>query len=206
MFDAGAGLELVAAGHLGGYVVGPYGDPATYYPELWQWLVEERKVQSVVDVGCGEGHAVRFFEGLGVEAVGIDGVSQEHPRILRHDYTLGPWSPSFLREGPEGPWRDDRCDLVWSCEFVEHVEERFLPNFLATFGAGHYVLMTHADPGQLGHHHVNCRSSDYWVGTMAAVGYRLDSQLTAQTRELAGHNTDQWNHYVRSGLAFARCQ
>ena len=45
--------------HLGGYIVG--GDDATYYPHLWDWLVSARGVKSVVDVGCGEGHAARYF-------------------------------------------------------------------------------------------------------------------------------------------------
>lgn len=95
-------------------------------------------------------------------------------------------------------------DLVWSCEFVEHVEEQFVRNFLATFACAKYVLMSHALPGQDGHHHVNCRSADYWIGALAAIGYKHDETLTQVTRELAAQNTVPWNHYKRSGLAFIR--
>jgi hypothetical protein len=45
--------------HLGGYVEG--GDPATYYPDLWKWFVETLMVRSVIDVGCGDGVALKYF-------------------------------------------------------------------------------------------------------------------------------------------------
>ena len=192
--------QYVERGHLGGYVAG--GDPATFYPELWTWLVKDYGIRSVVDVGCGEGHAVIYFESLGIDTIGIDGIAQEHPRVLQHDYTEGRYRHSFLRDGPEGPWRDDRCDLIWCCEFVEHIEERFIPNFLWTFSSAKLVLMTHAGPGQVGYHHVNCQEANYWIGVMAAIGFSFDAELTARTRTIAGANTEIGNHYRRSGLAF----
>jgi SAM-dependent methyltransferase len=179
---------LTVAPHLGGYV--PGGDTATWYPELWRWVVETRGVRSIIDVGCGDGQALSFFREFGCEVCGIDGVPQDDPAIVEHDYTDGPYRP--VR----------RFDLAWCCEFVEHVDEPHIPNFLATFDAADVVLLTHADPGQQGHHHVNCRTSDYWKGVMAAAGFRFDDQLTAITRAFAQANDSPWNHYARSGLAF----
>lgn len=177
-------------GHLGGYVIG--GDEATYYPDLWRWLVEERRVDSMLDVGCGEGHALSFFRDLGCKVEGIDGVPQADPAISTWDFTLGPW-----------PIRPDRSyDLIWSCEFVEHVEEGYAMNFLDTFTTAPLVLLTHALPGQSGYHHVNCRPAEYWRGAMAAIGYREDTDLTILTRALAGHNDSPWNHYAQRGMAF----
>lgn len=212
------------APHLGGYV--PGGDAATMYPMLWHWLVAERGVCSVLDVGCGDGAALAAFQKLGCCTLGIDGVPQESASIATHDYTAGPFdlsvcpacghahSPASCGGDPSGVCGTDGCgcgvgrlsryDLVWSCEFVEHVEARYLPNFLATFRLGDLVLLTHAEPGQEGHHHVNCQPAGYWRGAMAAIGYREDSGLTRVTRALAGANPSAWNHYARSGLAFVR--
>src|SRR5262245_38306320 len=176
--------------HLGGYIVG--GDDATFYPDLWRWLVEKEGVRSVVDVGCGEGHALRYFRDLGCRVKGIDGVHQDDPDITEHDYTQ---CPLALFD----PW-----DLVWSCEFVEHVEERFMPNFLSTFHRAPLILMTHAGAGQQGWNHVNSQPPEYWIGVMAAMGYALDYNLTNQTRALASMNTSPYNHFRRSGLAFVR--
>lgn len=181
--------EFVTDRHLGGYIRG--GDPATYYPDLWRWLVDDQ-IDRVIDIGCGDGQAVKFFQDEICFVVGVDGMEQENPAIVVHDYTTGPYQP------------DDRFDLAWCCEFVEHVEERYVPNFLATFQCADLVLMTHAFPGQPGHYHVNCQEPDYWKGVMAAIGYEYDHILTYGTRDLARMNESPWNHYVRSGMAFKR--
>lgn len=189
--------EFYVDRHLGGYIIG--GDPATYFPELWRWLVDEYGVRSVIDVGCGEGHALDYFrEELGCSVVGIDGVAQGKASILAHDYTTGP-----LPNEDNVPFVS-RADLVWSCEFVEHVEERYVPNFLATFQRADLVLMTHAGPGQPGHHHVNCQHADYWIGAMAASGFRHDADLTRRARARAELNRNPINHFARSGLVFRR--
>jgi len=182
--------NTVTAEHLGGYV--PGGDPATRYPELWDWFVREHGVRSVLDVGCGDGVAVDHFAALGCRVRGIDGVPQDHPLIVEHDYANGPYVPS-------GSW-----DLAWSCEFVEHVAEEHAPNYLATFRAAKLVLMTHADPGQQGWHHVNCRPASYWIRLFAGTGFVLDDGLTLTTRELACANPSPLNHYARSGLVFVQ--
>jgi hypothetical protein len=177
--------------HLGGYIEG--GDDATRYPDLWQWLVQDYQCHSVIDVGCGEGDALRFFLGAGaVEVLGVDGIDQPGDLIVQHDFTAGTFN------------LDRRFDLCWCCEFVEHVEERYLPNVMSAFFQAEIVLMTHAFPGQVGHHHVNCRPADYWVGAMAANGHQYDHTLTVITRDLAATNLHPLNHYVRSGLAFRR--
>lgn len=181
---------MVTDGHLGGYVVG--GDAATYYPGLWDWLVSVWEVGSAIDVGCGEGHAVSWFRERGCEVLGVDGIEQDDKDIFTHDYTTGPFQT------------DEDYDLAWSCEFVEHVEERYVPNFLATFACARYVLMTHGEPGQPGWHHVNNQPDDYWKGALASVGYEFDAVLTAQARGFASMNTDPYNHFRRSGLAFRR--
>src|SRR5205085_7057527 len=100
--------------HLGGNVHG--GDAMTFYPELWNWLVERFSVRSVVDIGCGEGHALVEFGKRGLRVVGIDG--HRHNVIetanrglicMLHDFTKGV------------PALDEEFDLGWCCEFVDHV-------------------------------------------------------------------------------------
>src|SRR5262249_196054 len=144
------------------------------------------------DVGCGEGHAARYFADHGCDVVGIDGVWQlsQNWRFTMHDYTEGPLA---LR---------DPIDLIWSCEFVEHVEERYIHNFLTTFTAAGMVAMTPAEPGQPGYHHVNCRSADYWKGALAGIGFLCDDELTRQARNRAQMNGNPINHFSRSGLVF----
>lgn len=184
-------FKQVQEPHLGGYIVG--GDPATWYPELWRWLIDSCGVSSMLDVGCGEGHALEFFHGAGCDVHGVEGVLQDSPLIVQHDYTTGPYRPprSF--------------DLVWACEFVEHVEEKHLANFIVTFQAARrLLLMTHAYPGQGGYHHVNEQDENYWIPRIERAGFHYEEELTSTTRRLSESNASPWNHYRRSGLAFRR--
>jgi SAM-dependent methyltransferase len=176
--------EFITDGHLGGYVAG--GDPDCMYPEMWAWLVERERIEGVLDVGCGDGAALAAFRALGCVVLGIDGVPQDDEDIVEHDFTAGPWKDS------------DSYDLVWSCEFVEHVERRYIENFLPAFQQAPLVLMTHATPGQPGWHHVNCQDSTWWQGIMLEIGYRVDENLTAETRQRAH------GYYAATGLAFRR--
>jgi len=198
-------LTNVDEGHLGGYVraipaprrgtvATAHGDPLTWYPLLWQWLIEDLGVRSMLDVGCGEGHAARFFRDAGCEVLGVDGSLQARGESVIpgchavHDFVDGPFIPqrSF--------------DLVWSCELVEHVEERFSHNVLAAFAASRrYLLMTFAPSGQPGWHHVNCQEESYWVDKVGRLGFGLDRERTDRARELAGGG-----HFGARGLVFVR--
>ncbi len=190
----------VVDGHLGGYVEG--GDPNTTYPAMWEWLAETyANLGPMLDVGCGDGATLAYFRTLGVDGVGVDGIAQHEERILQHDFTKGPWptpgswfgSVEFLGFG-----------LVWSCEFVEHVAEEYVENFLSAFLLGRLVLMTHALPGQGGHHHVNCQTAAYWIRKLASISYALDVPLTARLRALAAQEDipAEGNYFARTGLAF----
>jgi hypothetical protein len=188
--------------HLGGHV--PGGDPATFYPALWSWLVRERGVRTVLDVGCGpDAVAVKFFRSEGADAVGVDGVRGDRDLVLPLDFA----QPTRLElRRLADLWHGTPPDLVWCCEFVEHVEETHLPQVLAVISRCELLLLTHAEPGQLGHHHVNCQPSPYWVGALAASGMRLDQGLTDVTRQLAAFNPHPLNHFVRSGMAFTQAR
>lgn len=176
----------------GGYIFG--GDPATYFPELWTWMVQEWGINSVLDVGCGEGHALRFFEGLGCNVRGFDLVKQPTELIVQHDFSKGPYTP------------EEEYDLIWTCEFVEHVSAEHARNLISALRKGKRVVMTHAFPGQGGIGHVNCQPSTYWIGFMNAAGFVWNETETAITRAIARANTSPWNHYVRAGLVFSRVE
>ncbi len=97
-------------GHLGGYVRASrkpapsglridHGDPATWSPKLWRWAVDRLKLESVLDIGCGEGHCARFFRDLGCDVMGIDGSKQaKRDSVIGdahviHDFVNGPYHP-----------------------------------------------------------------------------------------------------------------
>lgn len=192
-------LDIVQDGHLGGYARAnekyPHGDPDTWFPELWQWLIDRFGVKSVLDVGCGEGHAVKWFLDQGIHAVGVEGshlAIENSPcpdAIIRHDFTN--YSPMFTQ------FTD--YDLIWACEFVEHIEAQYTKNFIPALLLGKVLAMTHAFPGQPGYNHVNCQETVYWVNVIEANGFRYDHEATIESRRF-----DAYSHWQRSGLIFRR--
>ena len=145
-------------------------------------------------MGCGEGHCARFFKDLDCDVFGIDGSKQaKRDTVIPdshvvHDFVLGPYVPQRA------------FDLVWSCEFVEHVEERYSKNFLTTFSCSRrYIMMTYAAPGQPGWHHVNCQPATYWVAKLSELGFAFEPDLTQQSRVIC-----EPGHYQDRGLVFVR--
>lgn len=155
--------------HLGGHDGNTHMDAA-----VLDYLVARYGAKRLLDVGCGPGGVVKLARQRGLCATGIDGdpaVAAES--VVTHDYTQGPLA-----------WPEP-VDLVWSVEFVEHVEEKFSENFRATFLAGRHLFLTHALPGQGGHHHVNERPPEYWIGLLRSDGWVLDTEATSDVKRIA---------------------
>tara|TARA_Y100000356_G_scaffold56518_1_gene45685 strand:- start:395 stop:1000 length:606 start_codon:yes stop_codon:yes gene_type:complete len=186
------GQVSVLEGHLGGFYTTV--DKASHCPEMFKYLIENLDINSVLDIGCGMGYQMQEFMKYCDEVVGVDGSeyatsnSPVKESIFKHDFSVGELET------------EDRFDLCWCCEFVEHVKEEFRDNFLSSFAFCKYVAMTHAVPGQGGHHHVNCQPREYWVEHMSRFGFEFDEEMTDQLKELAGKGT----HYGNTGLFFRK--
>lgn len=150
--------------------------------------------RKIIDVGCGLGGQVKLAESLGWESYGVDG-----------DWTVLPKETNFiLNDYTEGsPVITEAVDLVWCVEFLEHVEEKFMDNYMKTFkdSQAKYLIITHAVPGQGGHHHVNCQDKDYWFDAFGKHGFIYDRELTNQIREAS---TMKKPFIARTGLVFKR--
>lgn len=165
--------------HLGGYIINltNHGDPNTYATEVWDWMVDSG-IKSVLDIGCGEGYSTKYFIDKGIECIGIEGGenaiinSPVKNNLILHDYTISNFIPSKT------------FDAIWCCEFVEHVEEKYVENFLETFDYSNQIFMTHAVPGQPGYHHVNCQNSDYWINLIEKRGFIYDNKLSSKLRSI----------------------
>lgn len=196
-------------GHLGGFSLG--GDGGTYYPIMWKYLVDSFNIKSVMDIGCGRGFSAKFFKSLGCEVVGIDGCTYakdltllDEDEFIFHDFTKG---ELIVKNGK-------LYDLGWTCEFVEHVEEQYIKNYMKCVSQCKHLAMTFAHPGQGGHHHVNENTQEYWISKMNEYGFIFDENMTNILRSKA--NDDRLerqnnpkspffiSHFVDRGLFFNR--
>jgi hypothetical protein len=177
--------------HLGGNKLN--GDPCTFAPTSWNYIIKKFDIKTAIDLGSGLGYAAKWFFEQGVDITPVDGlefnVSNSLIPAIRHDLTKGKLEHSSV-------------DFFNCIEVVEHIEEKFLHNLMSTFTLGNYVLITHAIPGQKGWHHVNCRDSNYWIEQFNKYGFEFLEQDSKEIQKLA--EADGAKHVHRNGLLFKK--
>lgn len=210
---------MIEDGHLGG--TAPEGDPDSHYPEMWDWLISEFKLKNVLDVGCGISDSMKYFAEQGLKVWGVEGSKKvmEHSRmpdkVSIHDLTTGPflymngdWGKVDPTDRYDADWHiygeiSNNVfwprDLVWSCEVGEHIEEKFVDNFVQTLTINcRQVLAMCAAPKNCGgYHHVNCQEPQYWIEKIENQGLIYQKDLTIEWRERC-----VGAYFKRSGLIF----
>ena len=178
-----------ASPHLGGNIA--EGDPLTFAPTVWRYVIDRFAVRSVLDLGSGLGYAANYFFRMGVATIAVDGLAGNVRK------SIYPAIEIDLAREPV------RCavDLVHCQEVVEHVAEEHVNNVLASLACGRFIVMSHAEPGQGGFHHVNLQPAGYWIAGMARFGFHLLPEDTARVKRFA--EKDGAYHLARSGLVFA---
>lgn len=143
-------------------------------------ILKARKIDTLVDFGCGTGEYARFFK---------------RHRLVVEAYDGNPWTEQL--SGGIGQVKDlsQRFNLlkqfgcVMSLEVGEHIpaefEQAFLDNLVKHSLDGGLIILSWAVPGQVGDGHVNCQSNDYIIQQMQARGFYLDNTLTNQLRKAA---------------------
>lgn len=176
---------------LGGNV--HHGDPFSFAPHVWKYLIRRFGVRSVLDVGSGEGHAANFFHAeLGCITIAIDGLDENRRGAV---YPIG------IHDLRQGPFRIN-VDLVHCVEMVEHLAEKYVQHLLETLTCGRVLAMTHALPEQGGYHHVNCQPIEYWQNHLARFDFALAVEDTARVRRIA--EKDGAIHFQTSGAVFTK--
>ena len=124
--------------------------------------------KTFIDVGSGPGWQVDIAETLGLSGLGIDGDYTQNPDVI-HDFTLG--EPDIVK---------DEFDIGWSVEFLEHVEEQYVPNFMALFKKCNFIICS-ASPFP-SPRHPNPQPQSYWYEVFAKWGLVYSEELTADMR------------------------
>ena len=172
--------------HLGGHSFKTHIDSG-----ILNFFRDTLDCKTMLDVGCGPGGMVYEANKRGYNAIGIDGdyrLERDNPEyFVLHDFTKGPCNLT------------DTYDLGYSCEFVEHVEEDYVPNFMESFAKCKYVTITYAPPGTKGWHHVNCNTKEYWIDVFKKYNLIFDQELTNEMQKVSSMKRD---FFRKHGLCF----
>lgn len=177
--------------HLGGHANVNHVDSGAL-----KYIQETFDVKSLLDIGCGLGKMGKLCEERNIKYKGIDGdyTIDRAWDVSIHDYTLGP------------RWHNDKkYDLAWSTEFVEHVNEQYIPNYMEDFALCEYALITYAPPNTPGHHHVNCQTQEYWFDIFSKYGFKYNDKHTQKIREVSTMKRGNKKKFVAErGLFFEK--
>ncbi len=171
--------------HLGGHANITHIDEGAFL-----YLSAELKIASMLDVGCSIGGMVKLAQRYGIQSDGIDGdvsVLDKFPEVIIHDFSKGKYHS------------ENAYDLIWSTEFLEHVDAQYISNIFSAYCLSPYVFITHARPGETGFHHVNCQPADYWISVFSSYGYTLSETYTEGVRKAS---TMKRNFVRNSGMVF----
>jgi SAM-dependent methyltransferase len=159
------------------------------------FLLDDCKATSVVDVGCGMGDWIAPLQDkvsvLGIDfSVGAVEKQQLKPEnFMKHDLTkpINSVSPR---------------DVVCSLEVYEHImpehEDTYLSNLMAF--SPRLVVISCAPPGQWGRGHHNPCTKEHVIEKFTALGYEQDEVLTKKFSKLPGLAT----FYRKNTVVFKR--
>jgi len=139
-------------------------------------IIVDLKPRSVLDIGCGTGISLGYFLQHGIAAQGIENsavaISQSavKEKIIRHNLN----QELNLNE---------RFDLVWCFEVIEHIHPDFEGAFLKTLtNHSNRIILSAARPGQGGHGHFNEQEPAYWTRKFSELGYALNEAFTQKLK------------------------
>ena len=128
-------------------------------------IVDQLSIQSVLDVGCGQGAWLSIWQKYGVKNIfGIDG-NYVNNLLIDEQYFL----PHNLDNAFD---LESKFDLVQCLEVVEHLpkdKSRIIIESLIRHGD--VVLFSAATKGQGGDNHINEQSYEYWRSIFSEYEY-----------------------------------
>lgn len=159
-----------------------------------RYLAKKINAKTFLDIGCGPGGQIEIAKTLGLKAQGIDGDPKfsDMKDISVFDFSESKFSKNKLKNIP----KEGFFDIGWSVEFLEHVDEKYIDNFMPAFSLCRFVVITHATPGQGGYHHVNENTFEYWENIFKKSGFSYSSKLTKKIKEKSTMKKKKMNHFL----------
>lgn len=139
---------------------------------LTNWLYNQFKPTSVVDIGCGSGVYLSVLFMSRCDVLGTD--YEENARNLLGD--------SFMQHDLTKPLvLPKKYDLAMSVEVIEHIDKKYQDIVVKSIAdSADTILFSGAKPGQVGENHINCRTRGEWLGEFAKQGVELWIEKTAE--------------------------
>ena len=184
--------------YLGGHLVNE--------TELDRKLINELRkrydIRTVLDIGCGTGLSLDYFEEIGIQAWGVEGnlaILDGPSQIKQHIMVV-----DFTKQWLECPVK---MDLIWCVEVIEHIHPQHESNIIRSIcsNAAQVVFLTAAKPDQPGYNHVNCRPQEYWINKFEGNGLKYVKETNNILARLDDKGSLGMNFLKENGMLFEVC-
>lgn len=162
-------------------------------------LIRIAQPLSVVDVGCGVGTFLNFFNNKGVKRItGLDST-----RYLDLSFLQIPRVNFIDCELHNPPQLNERYDLCISLEVAEHLSKEVSETFIYYLTSlADCVCFSAAIPGQGGKGHINEQWIDFWINLFD----KNDYQAIDCIRPLIWHDLQIFDWYKMNTILFVKNQ
>lgn len=175
--------------HLGGNNI--EGDPYTFSPRVWDYVVNRFAIKSVLDLGSGMGYTAAYFNRRGLHVIAADGLAENVEHAVYPTVKID-LTEHFIKAN---------VDLVHCQEVVEHVDAEHLEKVLTSLANGKFILMTNALPNQGGEGHVNEQPIEYWVEHLKRYNCHVLAEDTNRIRKIA--DEEGARYLAKTGTLYA---
>lgn len=157
-------------------------DPKSKYyrsaQAICKTIIRDLKPKSVLDLGCG---ACNFSNALNKEkcrVVAVDGSEHAKKMADKGVKVICADLSCKLKAGKD-------FDLVLCLEVIEHIDQKYEDIVLRNIvlHTRKYAVVTAANTGQGGIHHVNCKPKEYWVKRFSDMGLLRHESMENRWRE-----------------------
>ncbi len=166
------------------------------------FIVDVFYPETLIDVGCGIGDFVKWFQENGVRAVGIEGSENVLPYLVvdKKDVFIKDLRFSLNSDFSE------RFDLAICIEVAEHIEQEYSDIFVKNLcSLSNQILFTAALPGQSGHGHINCQPQLFWEKLFCDCGYDRKEQFEDLIISNLCHKDNVWvSTIIKNIMIFKR--
>ncbi len=146
--------------------------------KMASWFIPALKkvtgFNSIIDIGCGTGHYLRYCLDNGITDVfGLEGSPHAFESLLVDKNIV-------VMHDLRKPYTFSRkWDIAISIEVAEHVDKLYTNNYIKILtDSSNIVILTAAQPGQGGTAHVNEQTPEWWKEKFGKFGFTLDEEAT----------------------------
>lgn len=135
-------------------------------------VMELVQPETVIDIGCGEGHWAEKFKDYGCSVKGVDGAY----------VTDSPLGKDFIAADITKSMNGlPKSDLAICLEVAEHLDAKYADSFIADLSSlAPTILFSAAIPRQSGAGHVHCRWPTYWQNLFAQHNKEMSGSIRDQ--------------------------